>query len=417
MKKTKMSLKVENLASLKKTIRNTFNAEGADAAEAINEFLDSLAESEVEYDEVALAEELKKFLEEWTSSKVEEEVANQLAKRMQAMQNGINKELPKAVRNDVAKAILSCHGRDEVRNAVEAVIAKNGISGLTFADVVDYAVVDNWGDSNPLFAKLKEVPFNKFFYTDSDLSTAEVLAKQWDEATKDTVLKSIQAVELEGKTITPRYVYKRQQMDRADLSRLEKTGGMATFLAWLNEELDRQIVNTIVLAMLVGDTINAQGARVTSFETIGTKTQSDAFTSVLNPEVAEDVTLADVRRLCDAVKNPYGKDKWLICSSALLTSISAFIYAAGGSTDYISRDALKEKLGVAEIYVTDMIDSSTGLHAIAMLPEGYWYVQDEYISVSYPTWEKNVENYQKERNIGGAIHDMLSTAVLKEATA
>lgn len=413
----KIKLKVENLATMKKSIRNAFTPEGADAAEAINEMLDSLAASDVEYDVEGLANEMKSFIEKLAGEKVEEEVANQLAKRMQAMQNGINKELPKEVRNEVAKAILSSHGRDEVRSAVENVMTKNGISGLSFADVVDYAVVDGWGNSNPLFAKLKEVPFNKFFYTDSDLSTAEVLAKQWDEATKDTVLKSIQSVELEGKTITPRYVYKRQQMDRADLSRLEKSGGMATFLAWLNEELDRQIVNTIVLAMLVGDTINAQGARVTSFETIGTKNVSDAFTSVLNPEVAEDVTLADVRRLCDAVKNPYGKDKWLICSSALLTSISAFVYAAGGSTDFISTDALKEKLGVSEIYVTDMIDSSTGLHAIAMLPEGYWYTQDEYISVSYPTWEKNVENYQKERNIGGAIHDMLSTAVLKEATA
>lgn len=413
----KIKLKVENLATLKKSIRNAFTPEGADAAEAINEMLDSLAASDVEYDVEGLANEMKSFIEKLAGEKVEEEVANQLAKRMQAMQNGIKKDLPKEVRNEVAKAILSSHGRDEVRSAVENVMTKNGISGLSFADVVDYAVVDGWGNSNPLFAKLKEVPFNKFFYTDSDLSTAEVLAKQWDEATKDTVLKSIQSVELEGKTITPRYVYKRQQMDRADLSRLEKSGGMATFLAWLNEELDRQIVNTIVLAMLVGDTINAQGARVTSFETIGTKNVSDAFTSVLNPEVAEDVTLADVRRLCDAVKNPYGKDKWLICSSALLTSISAFVYAAGGSTDFISTDALKEKLGVSEIYVTDMIDSSTGLHAIAMLPEGYWYTQDEYISVSYPTWEKNVENYQKERNIGGAIHDMLSTAVLKEATA
>lgn len=412
-----IKLKVENLATLKKNIRNSFTPEGSEMAEAINEMLDSLAASDVEYDVEGLANEMRSFIEKLAGEKVEEEVANQLAKRMQAMQNGIKKDLPKEVRNEVAKAILSSHGRDEVLTAVENVMTKNGISGLSFADVVDYAVVDGWGNSNPLFAKLKEVPFNKFFYTDSDLSTAEVLAKQWDESTKETILKSIQAVELEGKTIVPRYVYKRQQMDRADLSRLEKTGGMATFLAWLNEELDRQIVNTIVLAMLVGDTINAQGARVTSFETIGTKNVSDAFTSVLNPEVAEDVTLADVRRLCDAVKNPYGKDKWLICSSALLTSISAFIYAAGGSTDFFSMDALKEKLGVAEIYVTDMIDSSTGLHAICMLPEGYWYTQDEYISVSYPTWEKNVENYQKERNIGGAIHDMLSTAVLKEATA
>ena len=52
---------------------------------------------------------------------------------------------------------------------------------------------------------------------------------------------------------------------------------------------------------------------------------------------------------------------------------------------------------------------------IVMLPDGYWYNEKNAISVAYPKYEENVMNYQKERNIGGAIHDLFSTAVLKKA--
>lgn len=415
MKKQPITLALANMQRAKNAILNSFTEDGKTAADAVVKALEEIENSEVEVDAEGLVDYLKDAIEKATKAEIEEEVANQLAKKLAVMQNSINKELSPKVKNEVAAAILTARGRDEVKSAVEAVAIKNGVTGLTFEEIVDYSIVDGWGNSNPLFAALKETPFTKFFYTESDLKTASVLAKQWDSANAENIEKAIQSVETEGKTITPEYVYKRQNIARKDLVRLEKTGGMSNFLSWLNEELDRQIVNTIVMAMLVGDTVNAQGARVTSFETIGTKSESDAFTAVVNPETSGDVVLGDVRRLCDAVKNPYGKAKWLVISSSLLTSISAFVYAAGGTTDFRSMDVIKGALGVDEIFVTDIMDESTGTYAICMLPDGYWYVQEDYFSVAYPTYEKNATNYLKERNIGGAIHDFMSTAVLKAA--
>jgi hypothetical protein len=62
-------------------------------------------------------------------------------------------------------------------------------------------------------------------------------------------------------------------------------------------------------------------------------------------------------------------------------------------------------LGVDEIYVT-----SLATVPIVFLPDGYWVKEKNAISVTYPTWEFNVQNYQKERNLGGGIHDLKSVA-------
>lgn len=415
MKKKPITLALSNLTSAKRAILNSFTEEGAKAADAVVAALEEIENSEVEVDAEALVDYLAEAIKKVTKVDINEEVANQLAKNLQTLQNSINKELSPKVKNEVAAAILGAHGREEVRNAVEAVAIKNGVTGLTFEEIVDYSIVDGWGDSNRLFAALKETPFTKFFYTEQELSDARVLAKQWDSANASNIEKAIQEIEATGKTISPEYIYKRQNVSRKDLVRIEKAGGMSNFLSWLNAELDRQIVNTIMMAVLVGDTTNAQGARVTSFETIATKTQSDVFTTVVNPESEGDVVVADVRRMCDAVKNPFGKKKWLVCSPSFLTSISAFVYGAGGTTDFRSLDVMAGVLGVDEIFATDLINEQTGTYAVCMIPEGYWYVQEDYLAVTYPTYEKNVTNYLKERNIGGAIHDLYSTAVLKLA--
>ena len=83
------------------------------------------------------------------------------------------------------------------------------------------------------------------------------------------------------------------------------------------------------------------------------------------------------------------------------------------STRY--RDMTEEmagQFGVSDIYVTDMLKNVEGLHVICMLPDGYWYKEKKSISVSWPKYEENRINFMKERNVGGKIHDLLSSAVL-----
>ena len=403
-----------NLTAIKRRVANAFSEKGQEAADAIRALIDELESAEVEVDETALAEKIQEVLANAEpNTKTEEAIANAIAKRMQAITDTVGaKNLSAAVKNQISAAILRAASKEEVKNAVNAVLVKNDVTGLTFEDVVDYAVVESWGDLNPIFKQLHKTFFTKFFYNGQDVKTATLLAKQWDK-TGDTE-KKIQEIAVTGKQILTKYIYKRQRAAQEDLDEIEKAGGLTNFLRFINEELDRMIVNTIVMAILIGDNVNELADRVTTFETIGSKNASDLFTKVLNPE-GETVTLKDFRRACDAVKNPNGKRKVAILSTSMLSQISEFKYSGTGTIMYRSTDEVAKQLGVDEVILCDLLDPEEGIYGIVMLPDGYWYNEKNAISVAYPKYEENVMNYQKERNIGGAIHDLFSTAVLKKA--
>ena len=403
-----------NLAAIKRRVANAFSEKGQEAADAIRALIDELESAEVEVDETALAEKIQEVLANAEpNTKTEEAIANAIAKRMQAITDTVGaKNLSAAVKNQISAAILRAASKEEVKNAVNAVLVKNDVTGLTFEDVVDYAVVESWGDLNPIFKQLHKTFFTKFFYNGQDVKTATLLAKQWDKS-GDTE-KKIQEIAVTGKQILTKYIYKRQRAAQEDLDEIEKAGGLTNFLRFINEELDRMIVNTIVMAILIGDNVNELADRVTTFETIGSKNASDLFTKVLNPE-GETVTLKDFRRACDAVKNPNGKRKVAILSTSMLSQISEFKYSGTGTIMYRSTDEVAKQLGVDEVILCDLLDPEEGIYGIVMLPDGYWYNEKNAISVAYPKYEENVMNYQKERNIGGAIHDLFSTAVLKKA--
>ena len=403
-----------NLSAIKRRVANAFSEKGQEAADAIRALIDELESAEVEVDETALAEKIQEGLANAEpNTKTEEAIANAIAKRMQAITDTVGaKNLSAAVKNQISAAILRAASKEEVKNAVNAVLVKNDVTGLTFEDVVDYAVVESWGDLNPIFKQIHRTFFTKFFYNGQDVKTATLLAKQWDKSGETE--KKIQEIAVTGKQILTKYIYKRQRAAQEDLDEIEKAGGLTNFLRFINEELDRMIVNTIVMAILIGDNVNELADRVTTFETIGSKNASDLFTKVLNPE-GETVTLKDFRRACDAVKNPNGKRKVAILSTSMLSQISEFKYSSTGTIMYRSTDEVAKQLGVDEVILCDLLDPEEGIYGIVMLPDGYWYNEKNAISVAYPKYEENVMNYQKERNIGGAIHDLFSTAVLKKA--
>lgn len=403
-----------NLTAIKRRVANAFSEKGQEAADAIRALIDELESAEVEVDETALAEKIQEVLANAEpNTKTEEAIANAIAKRMQAITDTVGaKNLSAAVKNQISAAILHAASKEEVKNAVNAVLVKNDVTGLTFEDVVDYAVVESWGDLNPIFKQLHKTFFTKFFYNGQDVKTATLLAKQWDKS--GNTEKKIQEIAVTGKQILTKYIYKRQRAAQEDLDEIEKASGLTNFLRFINEELDRMIVNTIVMAILIGDNVNELADRVTTFETIGSKNVSDLFTKVLNPE-GDTVTLKDFRRACDAVKNPNGKRKVAILSTSMLSQISEFKYSGTGTIMYRSTDEVAKQLGVDEVILCDLLDPEEGIYGIVMLPDGYWYNEKNAISVAYPKYEENVMNYQKERNIGGAIHDLFSTAVLKKA--
>lgn len=400
-------IKVSDFANIKKVrtmISNAFTEKGADMANALRAVLDELESMEVEMDEQALAEKVKEVIDAYMSdesAEVPAAVANAIANKMSELQKAmpVSDKMTPAIKNAVASAILRAHGKEEAKKAAEAVLVQNGISGLTFEAAIDYAVVNGWEDNESLVSKLKMQPLTKWFYTTQTMLDSGAIAHGWDKDSETA--KEVQALTVNGKTISTQYIYKRQQAAFEDLDSMEEVGEANNFLNWINKELWQQINNTIA-AKLLGQTVSD----VTSIEPFtGASSATDAFRTAVTVTDADDVTFAEARAICDAVKNPHGKRKMAIMTTAQLTALSEFNYASGGTTLYRSKEEVAAQLGVDEIYVTDLATTF-----FCIIPDGYWLKEKKTLNVSYPTYEFNVMNYQRERNIGGGVHDLKSVA-------
>ena len=395
------------IRNAKKQIKNELTEDAAELKASLVAMLDELENAEVEIDEAELASRIREAIDAYNrdeKSEVPAAVANALAEKFKALQNSMPKseKMTAAVKNQVAAAILRAQNREAVQNAVNAVMVKNGITGLSFNETIDFAINDKWGTSDELFNALRKVPFSKFFYTTQDFNNANVVAHGWDKTSETE--KEIQQLTVTGKTIATQYIYKRQQIAFEDLDNLEESGGTATFLRWINEELDRQIVNAIVAVML-GNTTDFTD--ITSIEPLIGAT--DAFRTAVTVTDAADVTFAEARSIADAVATGRGA-KWMVMNQAQLTALSAFVYASGGDTIYRSKEEVAAMLGVDRIYVTDKVSA-----VICLVPDEYWVKEKAAMQVSYPKYEMNAMNYQRERNIGAAVHGLKTVAYGKEA--
>jgi hypothetical protein len=409
MKKTQVEALQDSIRNAKKQIKNELTDDAAELKASLVAMLDELENAEVEIDEAELASRIREAIDAYNrdeKSEVPAAVANALAEKFKALQNSMPKseKMTAAVKNQVAAAILRAQNRESIQNAVDAVMVKNGISGLTFNETIDFAVNDKWGTSDELFNALRKVPFSKFFYTTQDFNNANVVAHGWDKTSETE--KEIQQLTVSGKTISTQYIYKRQQVAFEDLDSLEESGGTATFLRWINEELDRQIVNAIVAVML-GNTTDFTD--ITSIESLLGSGTTDAFRTVVTVTDLTDVTFAEARSIADAVATGRGA-KWMVMNQTQLTALSAFVYASGGDTIYRSKEEVAAMLGVDRIYVTDKVST-----VICFVPDEYWVKEKAAMQVSYPKYEFNAMNYQRERNIGAAVHGLKTVAFGKEA--
>lgn len=428
--------KITNAVKGLREMKNTLTGQAREFADAVVGALETLEASEEEHDVDEVLAEIDRLRKDYEATRAEdtERVDNALQtlrNQLAAMQaGGVKKNhLTRKVANEVASAILRAHGKDAIADAVGEVLKKNGITGLEAAEVVDYAIEIKVEDLNPLYRQFKKVPYTKFFYTEADLSSANAIAKQWLKGKELTdTEKKIQQLDVTPKTIVTDYIYKRQQVAFKDLDDMERAGSIAEFLQFISNELYQMIVDTIVMHILVKDTVNAQGDEITTFESLvdattpfittiaGNNTGLVAFLASLGyatPDLTNRAQLiAAMRYTSDRVFNPRGKHKVGILNATTLTTISAYRYADGGDVHFRSREEVAAQLGVDEIFTTDLLGNGA---FIAMLPDGYWVNEQKAIEVAYPTYEKNVRNFQKEINAGGAIHDLYSVARLTVA--
>lgn len=414
------------IANALKKLANGLSEEDQKELEQIAAAVTALAgraDDEGKAEIAARIEQLKADLE-----KVEANVAGYVAERIQKLRNELTGSLTKkdvkeaftpAVRKAIANAILdSRYGLQNTLDAIEAVCKENGIevrkknsvTGLTFAEVIDYALQLKQENNDEIFDALYKTNRSKFFYGELDPTKPANIAKQWSKNSETQ--KAEQELALNGKAISTAYIYKLQSLAHEDLDDAREAGLESALLRDIREELMRAVKGLAVRAFLVGDAYNPSGSKVTTFETIGSKTASDLFTTVVNPATAKKVTLADIRNAASKVKTAR---KWCVLTSDLKLALATRLYAAGGTEFFFTDQELAEQLGVDRVIDKDFIGEVTGLHAIIFDPSEYWVKEKNTIDTPFPEYRDNRQGYLYEINMGGAIHGLKSTAVLREA--
>lgn len=418
-------MKKKYLKNLVAKMRKVANSLSEDARAQWDEMVAAVEELDSDEDEHTITELNDRIAEIEGKYAQQEEVANriqavrdELAGMVQGAKNVKDKFTPE-VRRAIANAIMNSRGVRNTLENIEAVCKQNGIevrtkknsiSGLTFAEVIDYALQLKQENHDEVFDALYKTNRGKWFYGELDPTNPVNIAHQWTKNSETQ--KAEQELAVEGKTINTAYIYKLQSLANEDLDDAREAGEEARLLNDIREELVRAVKGLAVRAILVGDAYNANGSKVTVFETIGTKAATDLFTTVVNPAVANTITLADVRKTAAKVKT---RRKWAFMTEDLKLALATRIYAAGGTEFFFSDEELAAQLGVDRVIAKDCIGEVQGLHVVVLDPDEYWVKEKNVIDTAFPEFRDNRQGYIYEINMGGAIHGLESTAILAEA--
>ena len=396
-------------------IKNALTGDAKEFADAVLAAFQSMADDDKEHGVEELTSKVEEIAGEYVSKQDVEnkiaEVRESILRMVRANGAGEQSKLTPEIAKQVANAILRSRSHAEVFAALDGVIAKNDLTGITYQGLVDYTLNIKQEDADEVFDALSVTPFTKWFYGELDEKNAEQVARQWDKSQQKGITKDLQTLALNGKSIECKEVYKMQRIANSDLNAAEEAGQQVQLLASVSGELRKAIKSAAVRAILIGDKVNSGNKQITSFETIGTKKATDVFTTVLNPEGAE-VTLVDLLRTVKAVKS---ERKWLFITSALEVKLRKMLYAAGGTATIIGLEDMAKMIGVERVINKDYLSEENGLHAIVMSPDEYRVKIRKTNEVPFPEWKENAQYLLAEMDMAGAIHGIKSTAVLRAA--
>ena len=396
-------------------IKNALTGDAKDFADAVLAAFQSMQDDDKEHGVEELTAKVEEIAGEYVSKQDVEnkiaEVRESILRMVRANGAGEQSKLTPEIAKQVANAILRSRSHAEAFAALDGVIAKNDLTGITYQGLVDYTLNIKQGDADDVFDALSVTPFTKWFYGELDEKNAEQVAKQWDKSQQKGITKDLQTLALNGKSIECKEVYKMQRIANSDLNAAEEAGQQVQLLASVSGELRKAIKSAAVRAILIGDKVNSGNQQITSFETIGTKKVTDVFTTVLNPE-GEEVTLVDLLRTVKEVKT---ERKWLFITSALEVKLRKMLYAAGGTATIIGLEDMAKMIGVERVINKDYLANEEGLHAIVMSPDEYRVKIRKTNEVPFPEWKENAQYLLAEMDMAGAIHGIKSTAVLRAA--
>lgn len=388
-----------------KEIANTLTGTAKDFADAVVAELESLlANTSTEFgiEEVKAVID-KKFDEMFKAN--EARITEKVAALRQELTNVVALDMRDKVSADVKRQVLNAimhnRGADNVLDAVRQVALKNDLKGLSAGELIDYSLEIGQDDGDEIFDRFRPTARTKFFFAELDGNDAKQIAKQWPGLNGNAV-KAIQELAVNGKTLSTAYIYKRLRIANEDLDAAEDNGQLAELQRDAQQELTKSVKALAVRAALIGDTVNAAGERVTTFEAIK-RALSDAFVTVFNGSA--DADIAVIRTLAESVKTD--GYKVAVMDSATKLAIMQRIYGEGGTPVMLSNDELAGQCGVNAIVVKDYMNGDV----IVFDTSAYVLKNRKTRNFAYPVYDNNSLALQYEMNIGGMLRKLKSAAV------
>ena len=403
MKKTYFTRLLNSIKS--GLMKNTVTPEAQALIDEINSILSELQnDPDIEYS----ADDLKARISELLATQVAE-MENKLKNTFQIKNSVDNVKYRKMF----ADAMRNAAGRGKGAFAEEfnKICVKNGITSMpTIVEV--FPEIQTKFEETSILSKLRKLGKYALQIPVSlqEDNVEDVRAKGHAVLTNQKIEQNLV---ITPKTLSLGAIYKKISVPK--LLSYQVQDDTALF-QWLVEELISRVDNEIQRVILIGDGRTADDEKkISSFETIGTKTAADAYTVYKN-KAASLPTLEDVRDLIDDMSTD--RPISIYANPKMITNLKRYVAASGGSVTYMTDEVLADQLGVAEIIRTRMLttsiptDTSKNPVLIAMQHDNYGYVGNDLFTVDYEKWDYNADVFLAEIFAGGGIIKPLTTGLI-----
>ena len=391
-------------------MKNTVTPEAQALIDEINSILSELQnDPDIEYS----ADDLKARISELLATQVAE-MENKLKTTYQ-MKNSVDNV---KYRKMFADAMRNAAGRGKGAFAEEfnKICVKNGITGMPSLIEI-FPEIQTKFENTSILSKLRKLGQYSLQIPVSVQEDSDVDVRAKGHAVL-TNAKNDENLVITPKTLSLGAIYKKISVPK--LLSYQVQDDTALF-QWLVEELITRIDNEIQRVILVGDGRASDSAdKINSFETIGTKTVTDAYTVYKNKAAALP-TLEDVRYLIDNMSTD--RPISIYANPHMITALKRYVAASGGSVTYMTDEVLADQLGVAEIIRTRMLttaiptDTSKNPVLIAIQHDNYGYVGNDLFTVDYEKWDYNADVFLAEIFAGGGIIKPMSTGLITVSKA
>ena len=376
--------------------------------ETIDELTAMIAEVDALEEEVKLDEVLNEF-----KSRIDEKILAitekiDNIKTQEEMIENVNYLESKNSLKDFYTAVKESKNGVEFNAAWAAKLSENGITATgaeaLLPAAIRGAIKDAWERPANFLKDLKNTGAKRYMVRTASGEGEGIRAKGHTKGNTKT------AQEL---TLTPKDVKAQMVYKLLPVAAIDEFNDEGDLIAYVVDELSRQWMAEIQRAILVGDGRQSNDVnKINSIEAIA-RTTTDAYVTV----ATLDGGISLMENVVDMVAEIEDVDNdgiVLFISKSDLNTLRKVQFGADATTQFISKEAVAEMLGVKEIYTTTMLGSD--YKAIAFVPRGYVTVGfTEPELYSWIDGYKNETVYRMERAIGGAIEAPKSAAVLKTA--